>query len=145
MLQYACYYLGNRADAEDAVQDAFVRLHQRMSQSELEEKNLIGYLYRTLSNLCVSRLREAGRLRMIPLEGQPEPIEPEKDFQEQEYQRICQLLDRIPSEQAEVIRMRYYGDKSFREIADIFGLPITTVKSRFVYGLEKIRKELKVK
>ena len=145
MLQYACYYLGNRADAEDVVQDAFVRLHQRMSQGELEERNLIGYLYRTLSNLCVSRLREAGRLRMVPLEGQPEPIEPEAEFQEQEYQRICQLLDKIPSEQAEVIRLRYYGDKSFREIADIFGLPITTVKSRFVYGMEKIRKELKVK
>ena len=114
MLQYACYYLGNRADAEDVVQDAFVRLHQRMSQGELEERNLIGYLYRTLSNLCVSRLREAGRLRMVPLEGQPEPMEPEAEFQEQEYQRICQLLDKIPSEQAEIIRLRYYGDKSFR-------------------------------
>ena len=145
MLQYACYYLGNKADAEDAVQDAFVRMHQRTTKGELEERNLIGYLYRTLSNLCVSRLREAGRLRMVSLEGQPEPMEPVTEIQEQEYQRICQLLDKIPSEQAEVIRMRYYGDKSFREIADIFGLPITTVKSRFVYGLEKIRKELKVK
>ena len=145
MLQYACYYLGNKADAEDAVQDAFVRMHQRTTKGELEERNLIGYLYRTLSNLCVSRLREAGRLRMVSLEGQPEPMEPVTEIQEQEYQRICQLLDRIPPEQAEVIRLRYYGDKSFREIAEIFGLPITTVKSRFVYGLEKIRKELKVK
>ncbi len=51
---------------------------------------------------------------MVPLEGQPEPIEQEAEFQEQKYQRICQLLDRIPSEQAEVIRLRYYGDKSFR-------------------------------
>ena len=108
------------------MQDAFVRLHQRMSQGELEERNLIGYLYRTLSNLCVSRLREAGRLRMVPLEGQPEPMEPEAEFQEQEYQRICQLLDRIPSEQAEVIRMRYYGDKSFRGLrpcAPTYSLP----------------------
>jgi RNA polymerase sigma-70 factor (ECF subfamily) len=80
---------------------------------------------------------------MVPLEGQPEPIEPEKDFQEQEYQRICQLLDRIPSEQAEVIRLRYYGDKSFREIAVILDLPLTTVKSRFQYGIDKIRREVR--
>ena len=43
-------------------------------------------------------------------------------------------------EQAEIIRIRFYGDKSFREIADILGLPLTTVKSRFAYGMEKVRR-----
>ena len=68
MLQYACYRLGNLDDAEDAVQDAFVKLHQRLNENETEVRNLPAYLYRTLANLCVSRRREAGRTPTVPLE-----------------------------------------------------------------------------
>ncbi|MBR1788803.1 MAG: RNA polymerase sigma factor [Bacteroidaceae bacterium] len=155
MLQYACYRLGNRADAEDAVQDTFVRVHRRMAQGDFEQGNLTGYLYRTLANLCVSRQREAGRRTMVSLDGQggaafatshidDSSVSEAEDF-EQEYGRISRLLCEIPDEQAEVIRLHYYGNKTFREIAEMLGLPVTTVKSRFVYGLEKIRKGLNVK
>ena len=145
LLQYALYRLGNRADAEDAVQDAFVRMYQRMAGEGLEDSNLTGYLYRTLSNVCVTRLREMGHMQTVSLDGQPEAAEPETEDLEAEFRRISQLLNGIPDEQAEVIRLHYYGDKTFREIADILDVPITTAKSRFVYGLEKIRKGLNVK
>ena len=49
----------------------------------------------------------------------------------------------IPDKQAEVIRLRIYGDNSFAEVAEILSLPLPTVKSRFLYGLEKLRKGLK--
>ena len=60
---------------------------------------------------------------------------------EAEYRRIASLLTEIPDEQAEVIRLRIYGDNSFAEVAEILSLPLPTVKSR--YGLEKLRKGLK--
>ncbi|MBR1681888.1 MAG: RNA polymerase sigma factor [Bacteroidaceae bacterium] len=143
MLQYACYRLGNLDDAEDAVQDVFVRLHQRLNEGEAEVRNLTAYLYRTLANLCISRQREAGRMPTVPIESQPGLIEPEAEDFEQEYRRISRLLAEIPDEQAEVIRLRFYGDKSFQEIADILGIPLTTAKSRFTYGLEKIRRGMR--
>lgn len=62
---------------------------------------------------------------------------------EAEYRRIARLLTEIPDEQAEVIRLRIYGDNSFAEVAEILSLPLPTVKSRFLYGLEKLRKGLK--
>lgn len=62
---------------------------------------------------------------------------------ETEYRRIARLLTEIPDEQAEVIRLRIYGDNSFAEVAEILSLPLPTVKSRFLYGLEKLRKGLK--
>ena len=62
---------------------------------------------------------------------------------ETEYRRIASLLTEIPDEQAEVIRLRIYGDNSFAEVAEILSLPLPTVKSRFLYGLEKLRKGLK--
>ena len=62
---------------------------------------------------------------------------------EAEYRRIASLLTEIPDEQTEVIRLRIYGDNSFAEVAEILSLPLPTVKSRFLYGLEKLRKGLK--
>ena len=143
LLQYACYRLGSIEDAEDAVQDVFVKMQQRLTEKREDIKNLTAYLYRTLANLCISRQREAKRTLTIPIDGLPDPIEPETEDFEQEFRRINQLLSEIPDEQAEVIRLRFFGDKSFQEIADILSIPLTTAKSRFAYGLEKIKRGMR--
>lgn len=69
--------------------------------------------------------------------------EPQDESYGQELQRISRLLALIPENQAEVIRLRIYGNNSFAEIAAIQAVPLPTVKSRFLYGLEKIRREMK--
>lgn len=156
LLQYACYRLGNREDAEDAVQDLFTKIiHQRNTAADVAPPtasnsqwpknvtNPTAYLYRSLANLCTSRLRTANKMPTVPIENQAEPADTNDENFEQEYSRISQLLDSIPYEQAEVIRLRFYGDKSFAEIADILDVPLTTAKSRFVYGLEKIRRGMR--
>lgn len=143
LLQYACYRLGNMTDAEDVVQDTLASLYQRMQEDDLSISNLSAYLYRSLSNRCVSYQRENNRLHLVPLDCQTDPEYNESDDFEQEYRRICQLLVEIPDEQAEVIRLRYYGDKTFKEIAQILDEPLTTIKSRFVYGLEKIKRRMR--
>ena len=63
-------------------------------------------------------------------------------YNEEDYARITRMLGLLPEEQAEVIRMRIYANKSFVEIAAILALPISTVKSRLIYGLNKLRKQL---
>ena len=68
LLQYACYRLGNMTDAEDVVQDTLASLHQRMQEDDLSISNLSGYLYRSLSNRCVSYQRENNRLHLVPLD-----------------------------------------------------------------------------
>ena len=143
LLQYACYRLGDVDEAEDAVQDVCLSLHSRLSEEGPVVRNPVAYLYRTLSNLCVTRLREAALHQERPLDTLSEPADTEEEDFEQEFRRISRLLSEIPDEQAEVIRLRFYGDKSFREIADILGLPLTTAKSRFTYGLEKIRRGMR--
>ena len=143
LLQYACYRLGSQADAEDAVQDTLASFHQRKQEEDFTINNLTAYLFRSLSNRCVSYQRENNHLHLIPLDCQTDPVDIESENFEQEYQRISQLLAEIPDEQAEVIRLRYYGDKTFKEIAQILDEPITTVKSRFVYGLEKIKRGMR--
>ena len=141
LLQYACYRLGSRDDAEDAVQDVFIRLHQRLQNESRDIQSLTAYLYRSLANLCVSRLRQSEHINFVTLDSQMDITDADREDFEQEFRRISRLLSKIPDEQAEVIRLRFYGDKSFREIANILDLPVSTVKSRFQYGIDKIRQQ----
>jgi len=57
-------------------------------------------------------------------------------------QWIESLLARLPLRQAAVIRLRFYGDLPFDAVARSVGCSVPTVKSRFRYGIQKIRKLL---
>ena len=143
LLTYACYRLGNRSDAEDVLQDCYLRLHERFSDGQEGAKlNIRNYVFRSLSNLCTDRLADRTRQLTVDL-GQQDVVETDTDNRESEYCRITSMLDRIPEEQAEVIRLRMYGNRSFAEISNILQVPLPTVKSRFLYGIEKIRKAMK--
>lgn len=139
LLQYACSLLGNRDDAEDAVQDLCMRLCDR--PTEEEPRNTQSYLYRSLHNLCTDRLRRRP-LRTQPAELWTNICDETPTDREQELQHVQQLLSTLPPEQAEVIRLRFYGEKSFLEISTLLDTPLPTVKSRFRYGMEKLRSGL---
>lgn len=143
LLTYACYRLGNRSDAEDVLHDCYLKLHERFTDGQEGAKlNIRNYVFRSLSNLCTDRLADRTRHLTVDL-GQQDVVETDTDNRESEYCRITSMLDRIPEEQAEVIRLRMYGNRSFAEISNILQVPLPTVKSRFLYGIEKIRKAMK--
>ena len=144
LMRYACYRLGDADDAKDALQDVFLTISAKLS----DEKNVVvrdwrNYIFSALSNLCSSRLTALGKLRTISLDAHLDIADHPTESNDADYQRIVQLLMKIPEEQAEVIRLRIYGNNSFADVAEILSLPLPTVKSRFLYGLEKIRKAMK--
>lgn len=144
LLRYACYRLGDPDDAEDAVQDIFIRLHARQQEAEGKPlSNLRSYLYRSLSNICTDRLRRRHTRVLVPIEQAAQVCEEPTENFEQEFQMISRLLSCIPEEQAEVIRLRLHGGNSFADIADILNIPVSTAKSRFQYGIDKIRNQIK--
>ena len=49
------------------------------------------------------------------------------------------MLALLPAEQSETIRLRIHGGRSFAEIAEIVEAPVATVKSRYRYGIAKLR------
>lgn len=144
LMRYACYRLGDADNAKDALQDAYLKLCGKFSDGTGKEvKDWRSYLFRTLSNICTSRLSQSRRLKTIPMDTRLDLADIPSENNEADYQRIVQLLAEIPEEQAEVIRLRIYGNNSFADVAEILALPLPTVKSRFLYGLEKIRKAMK--
>lgn len=144
LLQYACYRLGNADDAEDAVQDIFLQLHtKRQDAGGQPLADLRSYIYRSLSNFCTDRLRRRQVRAFVPIEQVSHICEEQVENFEREFRLISTLLAGIPEEQAEVIRLRIHGNNSFSDIAAILDIPVTTAKSRFQYGIEKIRKGIK--
>ena len=141
LFRYACYRLGSAAEAEDTLQDLYLRLSKHPSRiADIDE--LQDYVFRSLSNSCISRLRSRRKFTSIDtLDTLSSDDLAPKDF-EQEFRLIERLMTLLPDEQSEVIRLRIYGERKFSEIATICDIPLTTAKSRFRYGIDKLREAL---
>lgn len=141
LVQFAFYRLGNRADAEDAVQDVYVQaFRDRDKRRHITEVR--PYLFRMVRNRCTDVLR--GRSRKPAGQGQEAGAgDTLADMlAREEAGEFARLLDRIPEREAEVIRLRAWSELSFAEVAVAVGAAVPTVKSRFRYGIEKLRRLL---
>ncbi|MBQ5899417.1 MAG: RNA polymerase sigma factor [Alistipes sp.] len=134
LFRYAFYRVGSRSDAEDIVQDAFLKIFSVQGSIA----NPKAYLYRIVSNGCVDLLRHKSKL--TPLEERiPTPPQSDDSEAEEEFRRIELLLRRLPEAQCEVIRLHIHAGLKFTEIAEMTEEPATTIKSRFASGIEKLK------
>lgn len=139
LFRFAFFRLGSRMDAEDVVQDAFLKW---VSAPGRKVGNPQAYLFRMVANACSDRLRR--RPPLVPLDDRkPLPDESADESEaHEETRRIETLLDKLPPEQAEAIRLHTYASLRFTEIAEVLRCPASTVKSRFGGGIEKLKKLL---
>ena len=140
LFRFAYMRVGSRADAEDIVQDIFLKLF-RSSENLSSVRNIKHYLIRSISNAC----RDFHRRKQdnLPLEKADKEIVSDDDLRmHEEYLRITELAGTLPQEQKEILYMKCIDGLKFREIADILELPQATVKSRYRYAIQGIQKQL---
>ena len=141
MLRYACYRLGDPEEAADVLQDVYISVHTQIyNDDSVKILNLKSYLFRSLSNHCIDRLQNRSKRIVLSIDTVHDIADVSEEYSEADYVRVTKMLALLPEEQAEVIRLRIYGGKSFVDIAAILALPLSTEKSRFIYGLNKLRK-----
>jgi RNA polymerase sigma-70 factor (ECF subfamily) len=141
LFRFAFFRTGSADDSRDIVQGIFLKLYDRGARLAAIE-NMKSYLYRATTNACWDYHRRRQSRKTVPLDHAAaisSDIDPDALTAEAEYQRINALLETLPAEQAEVLRMRTTDELSFSEIADILQIPEATAKSRFRYGIEKLR------
>ena len=138
LVQFAFYRLHSLPDAEDVVQDVFVQAYRDRVRFRNVE-NVVPFLFRMVANRATDVLRKRRRSAGPPGEF---ATGPETGAGAGHQRWIEKLLERLPAKQAEAVRLRIYGELSFEAVAESAGCSVPTVKSRFRYGIQKLRKLL---
>jgi RNA polymerase sigma-70 factor (ECF subfamily) len=132
------------ADAEDAVQEAFVRFWRGQRKLSGEPFPLVlTSIRRAAVDLARRNLRRTRReLRALDAAEGDEPLfEPLADGDERR-RAIETALKRLPDEQREVLVLKIWGELTFADIAVQLGIPPNTAASRYRYALTTLRHEL---
>jgi len=142
LFRFAYMRIGIREDAEDVVQEALLSVFRRLREKTRMD-NVGLYVIRAVSNACTDYLRRKP-LRMVNLNEAKEIPVSEDDRQiHEEFVRINKMLDSLPAEQAELVRLKCYDDLTFRQIAELQNIPEATAKSRYRYAIMHIQQMLK--
>lgn len=154
-LYQVCYrMLGNKQEAEDITQEAFIRAYINLHSYD-QKRKFSTWIYRIATNLCIDRIRKkkpdyyldaevAGTegLNMysqIAVDEQlPEDVVEQMELQE----RIQYEISRLPDKYRSVIVLKYIEELSLQEISEILDMPLGTVKTRIHRGREALRKQL---
>lgn len=140
LLLFARRWTNCRADAEDIVQEAFVRFWRR--QHSIENRAL---LYATVRSTALDRLRSdqrrARREAAVALDG-AEHFEPFFSARDEGQQLLAAAVERLPNEQREVVTLKIWNEFTFAEIASILDISPNTAASRYRYALGALKRAL---
>ncbi|GAA0085801.1 sigma-70 family RNA polymerase sigma factor [Clostridium sp. CTA-7] len=132
----AYVYMKNKHDALDILQEMIVVLYKEIPKLKKLD-SFYSWSKTILVNLCKNELSKRKRYEEVDLEN----ISEENTFKESEDKiYLKSLIENLNENQKEVIRLRYYLDYSYDEIATIMKIPLGTVKSRINKGINRIRK-----
>ena len=150
-----CYrMLGDRYEAEDVAQEAFLRAYVNIHTFQMNRK-FSTWLYRIATNLCIDRIRKekpdfyldaavAGTegLDMYSQIPSAEKL-PEEELENLELKERVQLeIQKLPEKYRAAIVLKYVDELSLKEISEILHLPIGTVKTRIHRGRDALRKSM---
>jgi RNA polymerase sigma-70 factor (ECF subfamily) len=157
--------LGNTEEAEEVMQDTFVKVHQNLDKFK-HEASFSAWVFKIAHNLCVDLLRNKKRVHPFPvLSFDPQSTAADEETGEARSYVVSQLADeapgpeqkadsdeqerviaaslgQLPENQREVLVLHDIEGFSYQEIAEIVGASIGTVRSRLHYGRLKLRELL---
>ena len=136
--------LCSKHDAEDVLQTVFVRI-VRKRRHVAQARCIDAYVHQIARNEAISFLRQRRRQRRgSELDAEPWLALAKADDRPDELAEELQtVLARLPQAQREIVVLKVYRNKTFREIAAMLELSLNTVASRYRYGLEKLKALLK--
>lgn len=154
MLLFARQQTRSHEDAEDVLQDAFVKLVDKVDKDEFVggPDAWQAYLYTTIRRLAIDLSRRTDRRKrredVVSTqvgEDASRQFHPwfEGDSADEEIrEQLEEKLKELPPKFAEVIVMKIWGEKTFAEIGEALDISQNTAASRYRYGLEALRKSL---
>jgi RNA polymerase sigma-70 factor (ECF subfamily) len=139
LYSYAMVLTRNHAEAEDLVQETYIRAMQAMRKLRADS-NIKSWLFTILKNIWFNQLRKRRNApQMVEIDSGDDAanhiVEPSKNSHDLyvgklEAEQVRAAIQQLPVEFREIILLREYEDLSYREIANILHCPLGTVMSR---------------
>jgi RNA polymerase sigma-70 factor (ECF subfamily) len=154
LINFVYHFLGDRIDAEDVVQETFLRVYRNKHLYRNIAK-FSTWIYTIASNLAKTELRRRRRRRLLSLSQMgfdDKDYEPVDEFMQSpegivdsgmQEKIIRKEIDDLPVKFKEVVLLRDVQEFSYEEISQILGIPIGTVKSRVNRGRLRLQKRLR--
>ncbi len=151
---YIFVTIKNKALAEDFFQDTFIKVIKTLKSGRYnEEGKFLPWVMRIAHNLMIDYFRKQKKFRKVSSRGRDNDgfeifntigydelnIE-ERMVKNQVKNDMKELLERLPEEQKQVVKLRHYYDMSFKEISEFTDVSINTALGRMRYAIINLRK-----
>ncbi len=135
--------VGDRDEAEDLSQEAFVRAYLRLDDFDSEKARFSTWLYKIATNLAIDYLRKNKRKADVDNIELFADVTMPTFIEEEEKQEIRDAVSQLmPPEYREVIEAYYWHGKSYREIANQVNVPLNTVRTWIRRAKLQLKEEL---
>ncbi len=139
--RFAVHMVGNREDAEEALQDAFLRAYRALA-SYREQERFGAWLFRILVNQCRTVAAKGVRRERAFPDVPPEQLDlaaGDDGAAEELRDRLDLALAQLPPDQREAVVMRYTEDLTYEEMAAITGAGVSALKMRVQRAFRRLR------
>ena len=143
--------VGNRDDAYDLSQEAFIRVYTSMREFNPRYK-FFSWFYTILSNLCKNHLRnlevrknyiKSGMVNAEMNHLKQRTLSPDMLVEKNEMNlRLWEEITKLPYEFKEIIVLKHFQELSYKEISEMLNIPMGSVMSRLYYARKKLRENL---
>ncbi|MBL0338544.1 MAG: sigma-70 family RNA polymerase sigma factor [Rhodospirillaceae bacterium] len=147
-------FLLSKADAEDVVQDCFLKLWRDAKDWPVirqRPQHFTSWFYRVVANRCIDQLRQPKMVEIDEdlihaspfLSHQSGQLSPEKATQQKEMERHVQLaLASLPDRQRMAFNLCFYEGLSYYDAAEILGVTLKSLESLMIRARQKLKKKL---
>jgi RNA polymerase sigma-70 factor, ECF subfamily len=137
---HATAILGNREDALDAVQEAFIDAFQSLDRFDLNRR-FYPWFYIILRNRCY-KLAHGRKQRSVSSSDEMEILAPTASMQPEVSMLLDQCLLELPDQDRELITLRHLDGLSYQELAERLEVPQGTIMSRLYHARKRLRDKL---
>jgi RNA polymerase sigma-70 factor (ECF subfamily) len=151
---FALRHTGNTQDAEDIVQETFLRAHHALKNypgARIRTLQIQQWLYKITLNILRNRARQV-EPQSAPLDvSEGSPVleiedqfgEPDEEVYRREWRReLERWVATLPEPYRSAVNLHYFEDLSLREVAELLNQPVGTVKANVHRGLQLLRRSL---